>query len=78
MPVMTWTEDSAGMRAATKKRLPYPWFMRWSRVDVVKRGNGYRYRVTFTPTGAVGEGVDRDEAVSALAAVFERPEADCE
>jgi hypothetical protein len=42
--------------------------MYWSRVQVVRRGNGYVYRIVFTPTGAAGEGIDRDEAVAALAA----------
>jgi len=51
-----------------RKHDPYPWFMHWSRIQVIKRGSGYVYRVTFTPTGVTGEGIDRDEAVAALAA----------
>lgn len=52
---------------AKAKRGRYPWFMYWSRVDVIKRGSGYVYRVTFLPTGVTGEGIDRDEAVGSLA-----------
>ena len=52
------------------KREPYPWFMRWSRIDVLQRPSGYVYRVTYLPTGVTGEGADRDEAVGNLAAAL--------
>lgn len=52
------------------RRKSYPWFMRWSRIDVIQSGPGYMYRVIFLPTGARGEGMDRGEAVAALGAAF--------
>lgn len=60
---------------AKAKRGRYPWFMHWSRLDVIKRGSGYVYRVTFTPTGKTSEGIDRDEAVGRLAEAL-APKAD--
>jgi hypothetical protein len=55
------------------RRKPYPWFMRWSRIDVIKRGSGYVYRVTFLPTGLAAEGADRDEAAGKLGGALGAP-----